>query len=155
MNEELFDDESQQSPCLLMRNELSKLQRQMHKEGYVSGKTEEEERQMQIGFDDGFKQGILLGRACGAFYGHIRASIAKMDGDAAARGHDGEVESLYKIFFEDIPEQKIILKSQLYSNLEEYLSRLPVNVSRYFEVYCAAVDDSGYFEWLSLNGKMS
>lgn len=54
-----------------------KISSKLFNDGYRIGKGKEEELQMQIGFDKGFKRGMLSGRACGKLYAACRAALSK------------------------------------------------------------------------------
>ena len=49
-----------------------KIQGKLYRDGYRIEKAIADEEEIQIGFDQGFKQGMEIGRACGAFYAKCR-----------------------------------------------------------------------------------
>ena len=50
---------------------MRKIADKLGKDGFRIGKAQEEEKQMQIGFDEGFNQGIKLGKVCGEIYAKV------------------------------------------------------------------------------------
>ena len=61
------DDEMKTSGTRVVSNAL-------YKAGYRDGKGKEEDRQMQLGFDESFSNSIQIGKICGAAYGLIKSS---------------------------------------------------------------------------------
>ena len=94
-------------------------------EGYRVGKAKEEERLMQDGYDEGFAEGMRLGRACGVLFAHVKHELR------ATRSP--EVERLRKIFFEDIPERSIP-KEDIVKNIMNIISSsIPTLTSQAFD----------------------
>ena len=48
--------------------DMRKMADKLGKDGFRIGKAQEEEKQMQIGFDQGFDRGLQLGKVCGSIY---------------------------------------------------------------------------------------
>jgi hypothetical protein len=82
-----------------MRKMVSKL----GNDGFRIGKAQEEEKLMQSGFDDGFVEGIMLGRACGNLYG----ACAAFAGGAGSPPTQSLVE-LQVLLYETVPELETI-----------------------------------------------
>ena len=72
-DDDFFGDEVGDNDEATSRKVSSKL----FNDGYRIGKGKEEELQMQIGFDEGFERGMMLGRVCGKLYAACRLSLLK------------------------------------------------------------------------------
>lgn len=72
-----------------------KLSTKLGNDGYRIGKSNEEERQMQLGFDKGLSRGIALGKACGYLYGNVRSITPRSS---------ISLKPLETILFETLPE---------------------------------------------------
>ena len=76
-DDDFFGDDNEGNDVATSRKVSSKL----FNDGYRIGKAKEEESQMQIGFDQGFEQGMLRGRACGKLYAACREHLSKQSHD--------------------------------------------------------------------------
>lgn len=56
---------------------VEKASRKMRQEGYINGKAEAEQQQVQRGFDTGFEQGMTLGAICGQLYARFRILVER------------------------------------------------------------------------------
>ena len=57
--------------CDMQEANMRKMTDKLSKDGYRIGKAQEEEKQMQIGFDEGFDRGLRLGKVCGDIYAKV------------------------------------------------------------------------------------
>uniref|UniRef100_A0A7S3M619 Essential protein Yae1 N-terminal domain-containing protein n=1 Tax=Spumella elongata TaxID=89044 RepID=A0A7S3M619_9STRA len=55
--------------------DMRKMADKLGKDGFRIGKAQEEEKQMQIGFDQGFDHGLQLGKVCGAIYAKVICAV--------------------------------------------------------------------------------
>lgn len=60
---------------------IIKNNKKIYNEGYIQGKTETESKEMQTGFDIGFKNGMLFGKLCGKLYSTYKLNEAKFGVD--------------------------------------------------------------------------
>jgi hypothetical protein len=101
-DEDFFEDE-----CAMKTADFQKMSTKLGNDGYRIGKGQEEEKQMQLGFNKGFSQGIVLGRLCGALLGTVRSKLAEIEKiDGVSVQKQQLVSHLTSILFEDIPESK-------------------------------------------------
>lgn len=105
-DDDFFGDSESFSAESLDSATTRKITGKLYNEGYRAGKIEEEERQMQIGFDEGFVHGMRAGKFCGDLYGACRATLdttCSLDGNLAM-----SLEFIEYILFEKFPESESI-----------------------------------------------
>ena len=68
---------------------------------------------MQTRFDDGFKKGITIGRACGSFYAACRENCSA---DLIT------LKKIEDILFQTIPENNGVINGKIISDLEQILN---------------------------------
>lgn len=98
---------------------LRKVADKLGKDGFRIGKAIEEERQMQIGFDEGFESGIHLGKICGNLYG--KACVV-VEGSSAPEQR-ALLTALQHLLFEIVPENEEVDSESLLS-IESILQQL-------------------------------
>ena len=57
--------------------DMRKMADKLGKDGFRIGKAQEEEKQMQIGFDQGFDRGLQLGKVCGSIYAKAISAVQR------------------------------------------------------------------------------
>jgi hypothetical protein len=104
----VWDDEDfSEDECAMNNADFQKMSNKLGNDGYRIGKGQEEERQMQLGFDKGFSQGIVLGKLCGVLLGTVRSKLVEIEKvDGVLDEKQQLVSRLTSILFEDIPESK-------------------------------------------------
>lgn len=88
--------------------EFNKVSNKLNNDGYRIGKTKEDEKQVQLGFDKGFSEGITLGKALGRLYGKLRCCLKELEstGKGTTNSSDLLLTKIEAIFFEEIPENR-------------------------------------------------
>jgi hypothetical protein len=72
----------------------------MANDGFRIEKAKEEERLMQVGFDEGFGLGIALGKACGSLFGKVKVT----HGSCTDVGKAVALKRLEVLLFNTLPE---------------------------------------------------
>lgn len=126
------DDFGEGEECDMSSADLRKASEKLAKDGYRIGKAAEEEKLMQIGFDDGFGRGMALGNACGRLYGVCAAYFTDSVEDVE------RLHCLQHLLYEVIPEggkledhqiaeiRRLIgpMSSRLDSHLREFVDKV-------------------------------
>ena len=120
MVDDFFGDDSEEANYGTMNAKtINKLSNKLYNEGYVIGKTNEESRQMQIGFDEGFGHGIALGKLYGQLYSLHRINQARAKNNKFAESE----EDVRSLVFDMFPALVNNLKDEsLWKRLEDAIS---------------------------------
>ncbi|KAJ1434752.1 hypothetical protein B484DRAFT_429032 [Ochromonadaceae sp. CCMP2298] len=105
-----------------------KLKDKLSKDGFRIGKAKEEEVITQVGFDEGFIDGIRIGKAAGRFYGAARLF---------ASSH-GDVQKLEKLLFEDMPES--LQPIEFVDEIEQTVRSISLTLAEDFAIFKAAME---------------
>lgn len=113
---------------------LRKIADKLGKDGFRIGKSVEEERQMQIGFDEGFSRGTRLGQMCGSLYGQacVAAEVSKSQERVKL------LTELEILLFDTIPENEEIDAASV-SMIESLLLQLSPNLVADIDKFKSAV----------------
>jgi hypothetical protein len=139
-------DEMEQANYRKMNDKISK-------DGFRIGKAKEEEVITQVGFDEGFMDGIRIGKAAGQLYAAVRlfasSSNPEFEGiegikgiegiEGIGSGVDANARKLEKVLFESMPEstmQPVTFLTQIEQTVEAISPTLLVD----FEAFKAAVE---------------
>jgi flagellar biosynthesis/type III secretory pathway protein FliH len=96
------DDFGEGTDADMWAADMRKIGGKLSNDGFRIGKAQEEEKQMQQGFDEGFQKGIVLGRACGRLYG---ACASKASRKLTATENLAKLQTL---LYETVPEAEMI-----------------------------------------------
>ena len=122
MHDEDFDlSDELPERCLSTR----KIQSKLHSDGYRIEKVIADQVEIQIGFDEGFRHGMEVGRACGAFY-------AKCRGYRHSPHYDEVLPVIEDILLRKLPERQSLETEDL-KVLEECAMRLSLSLAVDFE----------------------
>ena len=103
-----------------------KIRSKLQSDGYRSEKVIADQVEIQRGFDDGFKAGMELGRACGAFYAKCRRFHHSPH-------YEGMISVVEDILLRTIPEYQS-LEAHDFKTLEECALRLSANLTAELEI---------------------
>jgi hypothetical protein len=96
------DDFGEGTDADMWAADMRKIGGKLSNDGFRIGKAQEEEKQMQIGFDEGFQKGIVLGRACGKLYGACASKSSK-----CARSLES-LSKLQTLLYETVPDAETV-----------------------------------------------
>lgn len=96
------DDFGEGTDADMWAADMRKIEGKLSNDGFRIGKAQEEEKQMQLGFDDGFQNGIVLGRACGRLYG---ACASKASGKLTSAENLAKLQTM---LYETVPDAETI-----------------------------------------------
>lgn len=114
--------------------DMLKLSVKLGKDGFRIGKAQEEEKLMQIGFDEGFTDGIKLGRACGKLYGACAARFScNCDQSIAAT-----LSELQVLLYETVPENGELVSS-IFNLIHEKVLALSADLALNLEAFEADI----------------
>lgn len=77
-----------------------KMTDKLNKDGFRIGKAQEEEKQMQIGFDEGFDRGLYLGKVCGDIYAKVVYAT-----QSEGQGNKLHLSKLETLLMDTIPDE--------------------------------------------------
>ena len=95
--------------------DMRKMADKLGKDGFRIGKAQEEEKQMQIGFDQGFNRGLQLGKVCGAIY--AKAICAVQQRSVGNTDVASNLSKLEVLLMDTIPDDLEVDQSSI-ENLE-------------------------------------
>lgn len=89
--------------------DMRKMAEKLGKDGFRIGKAQEEEKQMQIGFDQGFDRGLQLGKVSGAIYAKVMRAVQEGSSDSTA----ANLSKLENLLMDTIPDDLEVSESSI------------------------------------------
>lgn len=102
---------------------MRKMTDKLNKDGFRIGKAQEEEKQMQIGFDEGFDRGLCLGKVCGDIYAKVVYATQN-----EGQGNKLHISKLETLLMDTIPDE-LEASEEAIMELESLLKHFPCDVS--------------------------
>lgn len=113
------------------------VQSTMYQAGYRDGIGREQERQMQVGFDDGFTRSIAIGKKCGEFYAFLKNSSLRDSDQLSLHDRSVNCDTVLNILL-SIPDRLLTegsISDETISILTNLLSCYPTEVNEKFVVF--------------------
>lgn len=129
------DDFGEGSDSDMQNADMRRIADKLGKDGFRIGKAQEEEKQMQIGFDEGFARGIALGKACGRLLGACLSSTNTLNQTTV-------IEQLRTLLFETVPEEEVI-EIETMERIEALVTSISLDLVSEFNQFHNAVVDLG------------
>lgn len=127
-DDDFFGDEVGDNDEATSRKVSSKL----FNDGYRIGKGKEEELQMQIGFDEGFERGMMLGRVCGKLYAACRLSLLKENITGVELNRS--IDDLEALLFERVSNDDCV-SIETINSLRSLILSISIDLEPAFEVF--------------------
>lgn len=127
-DDDFFGDEVGDNDEATSRKVSSKL----FNDGYRIGKGKEEELQMQIGFDEGFERGMMLGRVCGKLYAACRLSLLKEN--ITGVEFNRSIDDLEALLFERVSNDDCV-SIETINSLRSLILSISIDLEPAFEVF--------------------
>ena len=127
-DDDFFGDEVRDNDDATSRKVSSKL----FNDGYRIGKGKEEELQMQIGFDEGFERGMMLGRVCGKLYAACRLSLLKENITGVELNRS--IDDLEALLFERVSNDDCV-SIETINSLRSLILSISIDLEPAFEVF--------------------
>ena len=127
-DDDFFGDEVRDNDDATSRKVSSKL----FNDGYRIGKGKEEELQMQIGFDQGFERGMILGRVCGKLYAACRLALSEEN--ITGVEFNRSIDDLEALLFERVSNDDCV-STDTVNSLRSLILSISVNLNSAFEVF--------------------
>ena len=127
-DDDFFGDEVGDNDEATSRKVSSKL----FNDGYRIGKGKEEELQMQIGFDEGFERGMMLGRVCGKLYAACRLSLLKEN--ITGVEFKRSIDDLEALLFERVSNDDCV-SIETINSLRSLILSISIDLEPAFEVF--------------------
>ena len=106
--------------------DMRKMADKLGKDGFRIGKAQEEEKQMQIGFDQGFDRGLQLGKVSGSIYAKVICAVQR--GPVSKTDAASNLSKLESILMDTIPDDLEVCQSSI-EDLELLLGNFPCDVT--------------------------
>ena len=127
-DDDFFGDEVGDNDEATSRKVSSKL----FNDGYRIGKGKEEELQMQIGFDEGFERGMMLGRVCGKLYAACRLSL--LNENITGVEFNRSIDDLEALLFERVSNDDCV-SIETINSLRSLILSISIDLEPAFEVF--------------------
>ena len=127
-DDDFFGDEVRDNDDATSRKVSSKL----FNDGYRIGKGKEEELQMQIGFDQGFERGMILGRVCGKLYAACR--LALLEENITGVEFKRSIDDLEALLFERVSNDDCV-SIETINSLRSLILSISIDLEPAFEVF--------------------